>query len=147
MKTSERWPLIPARILCVDDNRDSADSAALLFKMLGFDARACYDGASALALNETFRPGVCFIDLNMPKMDGDEMVRRLQAGHGWQPRLLVAVTAMSDDASRARIATAGFQMHLIKPVDPDKLLDVVDQASREEGRDIATSANMSEPRP
>ena len=56
----------PLRVLCVDDNRDAADSEAELLRVVGFDARACYDGPTALAEAATFRPGVCLIDLNMP---------------------------------------------------------------------------------
>jgi two-component system OmpR family response regulator len=124
MSVDRRPPPIPARILCVDDNRAYADSLALLFNMVGFEARACYCGAAALDLNEAFRPSICFIDLNMPGMDGDELVTRIYSEPGWRPFLLVAVTAMSNEASRARNAAAGFQMYLVKPVDPEKLLEV-----------------------
>ena len=122
------WP--PFRVLCVDDNRDCADSTALLLRVMGFDARSCYDGPTALALNESFRPGVCFLDLQMPGMDGDEVARRLLVQPGWRPLLLVAVTAMSCEASCARIAAAGFHLHLVKPVDPNKLLEVVNALYR-----------------
>ena len=120
----EPWP--PFRVLCVDDNRDCADSAALLLKTMGFEARACYDGRTALLLNDSFRPAICFLDLNMPGMDGDEVAVRLRGNTGWRPLLLIAVTAMSNEASCARIAEAGFDMHLVKPVDPGKLMEVVD---------------------
>jgi two-component system OmpR family response regulator len=123
MKTDDARPQF--RVLCVDDNRDCADSAALLLRMVGFDVRACYDGVSALALNESFRPGTCLIDLHMRGMDGDELALRLRAGPGWQPMLLVAITAMSDEDSRARTKAAGFDFHLVKPVDPQKLLHIV----------------------
>ena len=116
----------PVRILCVDDNRDYADSLALMFNLVGLEARACYGGAAALGLNATFQPGICFIDLNMPSMDGDVLVTRIHSTPGWQPFLLVAVTAMSNEASRARITAAGFQMYLVKPVEPEKLLAVVE---------------------
>jgi CheY-like chemotaxis protein len=121
---SEPWP--PFRVLCVDDNRDCADSAALLLRAMGFEARACYDGPSALLANDTFRPALCFLDLNMPGMAGDELARSLRESPGWRPLLLVAVTAMSDEASRVRIVSAGFDLHLVKPVDPAKLMEVVD---------------------
>jgi two-component system, OmpR family, response regulator len=124
----EPWP--PLRVLCVDDRRDCADSAALLLRVMGFETRACYDGPSALALNESFRPGICFLDLNMPGMDGDEVASRLLASAGWHPLLLVAMTAMSNEAASARITAAGFHMHLVKPVDPAKMLDVVDALMR-----------------
>jgi CheY-like chemotaxis protein len=124
MNSSEPWP--PFRALCVDDNQDCADSFALLLRTMGMEAQACYNGKSALVLNGTFRPAICFLDLNMPGMDGDEVARRLKQGPDWRPLLVIAVTAMSNEASRARIESAGFDMHLIKPVDPGKLLEVVD---------------------
>jgi two-component system OmpR family response regulator len=120
----ESWP--PFRVLCVDDNRDCADSAALLLRIMGLESRACYDGQTALALNDSFRPGICFLDLNMPGMDGDEVAVRLLSHPGWRPLLIVAMTAMSDEAACARIAAAGFHMHLVKPVDPQTLLKVID---------------------
>ena len=119
----EPWP--PFRVLCVDDNQDCADSAALLLQTMGFEARACYDGHTTLLLNDSLRPAICFLDLNMPGMDGDELAVRLRGHTGWRPLLLIAVTAMSNEASCARIAGAGFDMHLVKPVDPGKLMEVV----------------------
>jgi CheY-like chemotaxis protein len=128
MNACEPWP--PLRVLCVDDNRDAADSTALLLNVVGFEARACYDASSALTLNETFRPGACLLDLNMPGMDGVELAKLLRSGLGWRPVLLVAVTAMSDDQTRARTAASEFDLHLIKPVDPGKLVGVVDSLFR-----------------
>ena len=122
MKSPEPWP--PFRALCVDDNRDCADSFALLLRAMGFEAEACYDGSAALRLNDGFRPAVCFMDLNMPGMAGDELARRLKEAPAWRPLLLVAVTAMSNEASTARIQKAGFDLHLVKPVDPGKLVEV-----------------------
>ena len=124
----ETWP--PFRVLCVDDSRDCADSAALLLRLMGLESLACYDGPTALLLNESFRPGMCFLDLNMPGMDGDEVAIRLRQGTGWHPLLLIAVTAMSNEASCTRITSAGFDMHLVKPVDPQQLLEVVDALFR-----------------
>jgi two-component system, OmpR family, response regulator len=118
------WP--PFRALCVDDNCDCADSAALLLRVMGFEAVACYDGAAALSLNDRFHPGLCFIDLNMPRMAGDELAIKLRNGTGWRPLLLIAVTAMSNEESCTRIKTAGFDRHFIKPVDPAQLMEVVD---------------------
>jgi CheY-like chemotaxis protein len=118
-------PLPPFRVLYVDDNRDVADSAVLLLTTVGFEAQACYGGVAALELNESFRPSVCFVDLNMPGMSGYEFAERIQSAEGWKPLLLVAVTALSDPASRARTEAAGFGLHLVKPVDPEKLLTVV----------------------
>jgi CheY-like chemotaxis protein len=114
------------RVLCVDDYPDTAESAAMLLRIVGFDSRACYSGAAALSIVREFRPGVCLIDLNMPRMAGDELASRLRAIPELQPLLLVAVTAMSYPESRQRIEAAGFHLHMVKPVDPYKLVKVVD---------------------
>jgi CheY-like chemotaxis protein len=117
------------RVLCVDDHRDVADSTALLLRVAGFEARACYDGWTALQLAVQFRPGVCLLDLTMPGMDGDELAQRLLAQPGWRPLLLVAVTAMSDETYRQRTTAAGFHLHLVKPVEPEKLVAMVESFS------------------
>jgi two-component system OmpR family response regulator len=123
MTGSPAWPTFS--VLCVDDNRDGADSAVLLLQAVGFEARACYDGKTALEIIEKIHPSVCLIDLHMPGMDGDEVVKELRR-QSWCPLLLVAVTAMSDEKSRQRINAAGFHLHLVKPVDPQQLLKIVD---------------------
>jgi two-component system, OmpR family, response regulator len=119
----------PLRVLCVDDNRDIADSEVDLLHVHGFDARACYSGASALREAAEFRPCVCLIDLNMPGMDGDELAVRLREQEGGPPPVLVAVTARSDEASRRRIEDAGLDPHLVKPVDPNVLVAVIESIS------------------
>ena len=117
----------PLRVLCVDDNRDVADSAAVLLKVMGFEVRACYDGPTALVEAIQFLPTVCLIDLSMPGMDGDVLASRLREQAQGRPQLLVAVTAMSNEESAERIRAAGFDMHIIKPVNSHNLLSVVDR--------------------
>jgi two-component system OmpR family response regulator len=121
------------RVMCVDDNRDIADSEAQLLQVCGFDARAYYDGASALREAATFRPTVCLIDLNMPGMSGDELAVRLRKQEGGPPPVLIAVTARDDEQSQARIHTAGLAPHLVKPVDPVRLLAAVTTAAEADG--------------
>jgi len=116
--------------LCVDDNRDVADSEAELLCLVGFEARACYDGPSALVEAAAFLPGVCLIDLNMPEMDGDEVAVKLRHQADGVPIVLVAVTAMNNEASCLRIKEAGFDLHLVKPLDPHNLLSLVDRLWR-----------------
>jgi two-component system, OmpR family, response regulator len=116
----------PLRVLCVDDNRDVADSEADLLHVHGFDARACYSGASALREAAEFRPCVCLIDLNMPGMDGDELAVRLREQEGGPPPVLMAVTARDDEQSQRRIRNAGLAPHLVKPVDPNELVAVIE---------------------
>jgi two-component system OmpR family response regulator len=114
------------RVLCVDDCADIADSAALLLRLVGFESRASYSGLEALAVARDFLPAVYLIDLNMPGMDGDELAIRLLNMPELHPLLLVAVTAMNSSEARRRIETAGFHLHMVKPVDPYKLIEVVD---------------------
>jgi two-component system, OmpR family, response regulator len=113
------------RILCVDDNQDLADTTACLLQLFGFDARACYDGPSALIEVANFYPGVCLIDLQMPGMDGDELAMRLRASDNFDTPILIAMTAMSNDSACKRITAAGFDMHLIKPVPPKRLVAAI----------------------
>lgn len=110
------------RVLCVDDNRDIADSEAMLLDVFGYDARACYDGRCAIAEGRVFRPDVYLVDLNMPGMDGCEVARELRAEHDGPPPLLVAITAKSGKEDYRRTTEAGFDAHLVKPVEPTRLL-------------------------
>ncbi len=112
------------RVLCVDDNRDTADSLAALMQIAGFEAVACYDGESALAAASTFHPNVCVLDLNMPGMGGDELGQRVRAEEGGETTL-VALTGLPEEEARERTVAAGFDLHLTKPVDPEKLANTV----------------------
>jgi CheY-like chemotaxis protein len=118
-------PIRKVRVLCVDDNRDAAETLALLLELVGFDTRACYDGPSALALAAEFQPDVCLLDINMPAMDGHELAVRLRETAGGRPVYLVAATARSSDDDRDRTADAGFHRHLVKPVELPALLDAL----------------------
>jgi CheY-like chemotaxis protein len=114
------------RILCVDDNRDATDSAVELLRLVGFDARACYDGPEALSAAGDFAPDICLLDLNMPGMDGDELARLLRDQAVDRAMLFIAVTARGDRESRRRTADAGFTLHLVKPVDPHQFIQIIE---------------------
>jgi CheY-like chemotaxis protein len=116
-------PYPPIRVLCVDDHPDAADSLGILLKMIGFVTEVCHDAAAALERAAAFRPDACVLDVNMPGMDGCELARRLRAAE--RPPLLVAVTALGDPDAVARTTAAGFDRHLVKPVMPQALLDVL----------------------
>jgi len=75
----------PIRILCVDDNRDAAESLALVLQVVGFQAEAAFDGPSALHALDRFRPHACVSDINMPGMDGYELARRVRQWAGRKP--------------------------------------------------------------
>jgi two-component system OmpR family response regulator len=113
------------RILCVDDNHDAADTLGVLLELVGYQAKVCYDGPSALAAAEEFRPDAAILDLSMPGMGGDEVARRLRATDWGKTLPLVALTALSGEDARERTTAAGFDLHLVKPVNPDRLANVL----------------------
>ncbi len=113
------------RVLCVDDNRDAADTLGVYLELVGYKARVCYDGASALAAADGFRPDAAILDLTMPGMNGDELGRRLRATDWGHDLPLVALTALSGEEARERTSAAGFDLHLVKPVNPDRLANVL----------------------
>ena len=112
------------KVLCVDDNPDTAQSAADLLALAGCDTRACSGATSALREAVEFDPDVAVLDLGMPGMDGIELAKRLreQAGH---PVRLVALTGQWDIDSTHRTNNAGFDRHLVKPADPHVLVQAV----------------------
>jgi CheY-like chemotaxis protein len=109
------------RVLVVDDNRDAADSLAVLLRLTGQEVRVAYDGPSALTQAGEFRPALAFVDIGMPGMDGYEVARRLRRQPGLKDTLLVALTGWGQEEDRRRSAEAGFDCHLVKPVEPDAL--------------------------
>jgi signal transduction histidine kinase/ActR/RegA family two-component response regulator len=111
----------PRRILVVDDNADVAESLALLLRLEGHDVRVAYDGLSALEQAVAQPPDLAFLDIGMPKMDGCELARRFRASPVLQNVLLVALTGWGQEEDRRRTKQAGFDHHLVKPVEPDAL--------------------------
>ncbi|QEL14753.1 response regulator [Limnoglobus roseus] len=118
------------KVLCVDDNHDIADSEAMLLDVYGIDARACYDGPHAILAGREFHPDAYLVDLNMPGMDGCEVARELRAEHDGPPPLLVAITAKSAAEDYRRTQAAGFDAHLVKPVEPNRLLKMLAELRR-----------------
>jgi CheY-like chemotaxis protein len=113
----------------VDDNRDVADSCALLLALTGHDVRAVYDGPTALAEAQAFRPDVVLLDLGMPGMDGFEVARRLRQQPDLKDVALVAMTGWGQEDDRRRTREAGFTQHLTKPVEPETLKEVLAQCA------------------
>jgi len=117
---------VPRRILVVDDNVDAALTLDLLLRSLGHESRVAHEGARALEIAREFRPEVILLDIGMPGMDGYEVARRLRGmNHGLTFRI-VAVTGWGQEADRARAKEAGFDVHLVKPVDVAVLAKVLD---------------------
>lgn len=112
------------RVLVVDDNQDSADTMAELFRVWGHEVRTAHDGPAALEQARSFRPHVVLLDVGMPGMDGYELARRLRA-EGLAGDLLVSITGYGQEEDRRRAQEAGFHHHLTKPVNPETLQRLV----------------------
>jgi CheY-like chemotaxis protein len=113
------------RVLCVDDNREAAGANGRLLEQAGCEVRVCHDGQAALAAAAEFHPDVCVLDLKMPGMNGEELARRLQEQAGERPLRCVALTGLWDIDSQHRTNNAGFDEHLVKPTEPERLVEVV----------------------
>jgi PAS domain S-box-containing protein len=109
------------RVLVVDDNNDSADSLAVWLDLVGHDVRTAYDGRQALALAQELRPDVILLDIGMPGMSGYEVARRLRESPETRDVLLLAMTGWGQDEDRRLSQEAGFDEHLVKPLDPKAL--------------------------
>ena len=109
------------KILVVDDNRDAAASLSMLLELKGHVVRSAYDGENALQLAGEFLPDVVLLDLGMPKMNGYEACRRIRAQPWGEQMTLIAVTGWGQDEDRRKCTAAGFDGHLVKPVDPSTL--------------------------
>jgi signal transduction histidine kinase/ActR/RegA family two-component response regulator len=106
------------RVLLADDNEDFAQSMGQLLSARGHDVRVVHDGAEALEVAREFMPDIAFLDIGMPKVHGYEVARRLRALPATASCYLVAVTGWGQEDDRNRAREAGFDKHLVKPVDP-----------------------------
>ncbi len=109
------------RVLIVDDNRDAAQSLALMLDLEGHEVRTAADGLEALEVAEVFRPNVVLLDIGMPGIDGYETARRLRARPWARTALLCAQTGWGQEDDKRRARSAGFDRHLVKPIDPEEL--------------------------
>jgi PAS domain S-box-containing protein len=118
------------RVLVIDDNRDSADSATDVLRLLGNRVDTAYDGPSSLPVAQRLRPQMVLMDLAMPGMDGYETRQRLLAEAGLQPRdtFFVAMTGFGNEDDKRRTRSAGFDAHLTKPVELDALMLLLNEA-------------------
>ena len=121
------------RILIVDDNRDSADSLAMLLQIMGNQVGTAYDGEQAIELADSMRPDVVLLDLGMPKLNGYDACRRIRQQPWGQSVCLVALTGWGQEEDRRRTEEAGFNCHMVKPVDTDTLLTLLSSLSTARG--------------
>jgi len=119
----EALPHKPAtvRILVVDDNHDSADSLGLLLELVGNEVRVVHDGQTAVEVANEFQPRVVLLDIGLPTLNGYEAARKIRKQPWAKQAVMIAVTGWGEDVDRRRSKQAGFDHHLVKPVDLDAL--------------------------
>jgi PAS domain S-box-containing protein len=110
------------RILVVDDNHDSVESLSMLLRMTGNDIRGAHDGLEAIEVAAGFRPDVVLLDIGLPRLNGYETARRLRAQDWGKQIVLIALTGWGQETDRRESFQAGFDHHLVKPVDPRRLM-------------------------
>jgi len=115
------------RVLVADDNRDAADTLCRILSLYGYEVRSAYDGRAALEVCESFRPHVAVLDIGMPLKSGYDLARDLRARQGGE-LTLIALTGWGSEADVRRARDAGFDHHLTKPVDPQRLNEVISRA-------------------
>jgi signal transduction histidine kinase len=122
-------PVIQVRrnILIADDNQDALESLALMLRLEGHEVHCASDGEEALALAGQRRPEIVVLDVGMPKLDGCEVARRIRAESWGRDAVLVALTGWGQEVDRRRSREAGFDMHLVNPVDPATICDMLVQ--------------------
>ncbi|MGH8571176.1 MAG: ATP-binding response regulator [Gammaproteobacteria bacterium] len=107
----------PRRILVVDDNRDSAESLAMLLALTGNETHTAFDGLEAVQAAAAFRPDVILLDIGLPNLNGFEAARKIREQQSDKSLVLVALTGWGQEEDRRRSEEAGFNAHMVKPVD------------------------------
>ena len=113
------------RILIVDDNRDSAESLAMLLSMTGNETQTAHDGVSAVEVAGSFKPDVILLDIGLPRMNGYDVCRAIRDQEWGKGILMVAVTGWGQEDDRRRSQLAGFDTHLVKPVEYSELVTLL----------------------
>lgn len=122
-----------SRILVVDDNRDAADSLALVLRLMGHHVMTAHDGVEAVQAAATFRPDLALLDIGMPKMNGYDAARHIREQSWSKNMVLISLTGWGQEEDKRRAIEAGFHYHLTKPVEPDaleKLLEAITQQKK-----------------
>jgi two-component system CheB/CheR fusion protein len=126
----------PSRVLLVEDNPDAAESLMMILEVLGHQVRVVYDGRAALEAARANLPDIMLIDIGLPGMNGYELAQAIRRDGALARIILVALTGYGRSEDKAQALAAGFDYHLVKPVDLQALADLV--ARPAPGRPIAT---------
>jgi CheY-like chemotaxis protein len=117
---------IQRRILVVDDNEDSAVLLARLLALAGHQTATAHDGLKAVELVATYQPDMVLLDIGLPKMNGYDVCRTIRQQTARAAPLMVALTGWGQDEDRRRSLEAGFDVHLVKPVNYDSLKQLIE---------------------
>jgi CheY-like chemotaxis protein len=115
------------RVLVVDDNQDAADTLALLLELMGHQTRTAHDGLAALDAAAAFEPEVVLLDIGLPKMNGYDVCREMRRQPWGQRAFLVALTGWGQAEDQRKASEAGFDRHLVKPVEESVLQKLLDE--------------------
>jgi PAS domain S-box-containing protein len=113
------------RILIVDDNQDGAESLAMLMELRGHQTQTVHDGLEGVEIAERFRPDVVLLDIGLPRLNGYQVCHRIRAAPWGRNMVLIAMTGWGQDEDRSRSKEAGFDAHIVKPVDHDALMELL----------------------
>jgi PAS domain S-box-containing protein len=114
-------PAAGLKVVVVDDNRDAAESCAMLLELSGHHVQTAYNGRRALQVVASFRPHAILLDIGLPDITGYELAKQIRANPGGHDAVLIAVTGWGQEADRRRAFDAGFNHHLTKPIEPEKV--------------------------
>jgi CheY-like chemotaxis protein/two-component sensor histidine kinase len=115
------------RVLVADDNRDAAESLAMVLRFAGYEVSIAFSGAEALSVAERERPGAAIVDIGMPGMSGHEVARRMRLEAWGKNAVLIALTGWGQEQDKQAAFAAGFDEHLTKPLDPDAIEQTLDE--------------------
>jgi CheY-like chemotaxis protein len=113
------------RVLLADDNVDFAESLSMILEVNGHTVTVANDGAKALEAAGGFVPDFAFLDIGLPRINGYDLARKLRSLPALNDCVLVAVTGWGQEDDRRRAREAGFDHHMVKPVEPDQILEVI----------------------
>jgi len=129
-RSEDGMPTSSLRVLVVDDNRDAASTLGMLLRITGNDVRTAHDGEEAVVVYDSFRPDVVLMDIGLPKLNGYQAAEQIRQRPMARSTVLVALSGWGQDADRDRSKQAGFDQHLVKPVDPKALMRMLASLDR-----------------
>jgi two-component system, OmpR family, response regulator len=118
------------KVLVVEDDEDTAASLGMLLRLYGYDVEAANDGPSALRAVQASQPDVVLLDIGLPRMDGWVVAEQIREQTTWKRPLVVAISGYGTQADQRRSQEVGMDLHLVKPVDPVELLNLLSRFQR-----------------